>query len=518
MEPNYKRVRRALQEFSLEDSLLHIWQYSRLISGGIRLPVTYNHVERGVARHIENHVHAHELDLLAREMILHASRSNKPFKSSISSWQGAANAFNAIKEYGSGVVDLKNEDLMLVIHRIAHQQFPKFSRLNSSKIGRYLALYRHPPLRALFEQRLGIDVDAYFVLSMAVLGSVMRQARMNTTTDFSILGVDPDQSRRFFSRISGHVDVIAAKLRDDQQLNSRWEYTLNALHFLPLVALDETHLERVYCPLPQALEARLIEGTYFDIYRRKDEQFDQAYGGAVEALVGRMLKSLPKRYSFTKPEPVVLKKEIYHLCDWVVSDESAVAYIECKAKRIALKGRVAATLDDLQTELQFLAEAVRQNYANMLRMNEDIHGAGEEKPRSYCLVVTLEDWILFSDSAVSTLHRLVAEELVKYGLPQNLPSVAPYLILSAETFQQCMPALSSHSIQKVFGSIESPEYKGWAFSTYLARHFPGMDARDVGGFHGEATELFEPFLSRFKPEGTALSHIAPMPAAALTKN
>ncbi|MCU1128939.1 hypothetical protein JAK51_22290 [Stenotrophomonas maltophilia] len=515
MEPNYKRVRRTLQDFSLEDSLVHIWQYSRLISGGVPLPVTYNHQNAGTPRRIEKHVHAHELDLLAREMVLHASRSEKPAKSSISTWEGAAAAFNAIKEYAGGIVDLKNEDVMLVLHRIAHQQFPKFSRLSHSKIGRYLSLYRHDQLRTIFERRLGITVESYFILAMAVLGSAVRKPHMNTTTDFSILGVDLDQSRAFFGRIAGHVDVIANKLRQDQKLDGCWEYTLNALHFLPLVALDEAHMERVLCPLPPALEARLIEGIFFDIYER-GSGFENAYGSAVEALVGRMLQALPDTYTVRKPDPITLGKQVFHLSDWIVKQGISSAYIECKAKRIALKGRVAATLDDLRAELQFLADAVVQNYANMLRTDKDIGTTGAIQGRAYCLVVTLEDWILFSDSAFSTLHALVAKGLAEKNMPANLPDIAPYLILSAETFQSCVQALSLHSMEEVFGSAEHPDYKGWAFSTYLHRHFPNLDAQHVGGFDAEAHRLFEPFMTRFQSPQPPASQGNVMPSSSTT--
>lgn len=502
MEPNYKRVRRALQNFSLEESLVHVWQYSRLISGGVPLPVTYNHVRAGRALQIERYIYPHHLDLLARELVMHADRSRKPAKLSISTWEGATTAFNAIKEYGDGVIDLKKDDLMLVLHRIAHQQFPQQNRLTSSKIGRHLNLYRHEPLRKVFEQTFGIEVDTYFILAMGVLGSTMQKVRLNTTTDFSILGADPSQSSKFFSRITAHVDVIDEKLREVQQLNSRWEYTLNALHFRPLIALDAANMERVYCPLPQALEARLIEGIFYDLQREGGKPFERALGTAVEELVGKMLHSLPNTYSFRKPDPIVIKKQPFDLCDWFVSDSVSHAYIECKAKRIALKGRVAATPDDLQAELQILADAVVQNYANMVRMSKDIHLADSTGARSFCIVVTLEDWFLFSQSATSTLDQLVAAGLERSGLPQGLQSVAPYLVLSAEAFQYCVEAMTTHSMADVLGSIENPKYKGWAFSTYLHRHFQKLGLQDVGGFHRDASELFEPFLASFRPGST----------------
>ncbi|WP_282244864.1 hypothetical protein [Stenotrophomonas sp. PS02300] len=494
MEPNYKRVRRALQNFSLEESLTHIWQFSRLLAGGVPLPPTYQHIEAGVRRNIEKHVFPHELDLLARELLLHASRDGKPAKATLATWNGAAMAFNAIKEYGNGSVDLKNEDVMLVMHRLAHQQMPRFSRLTKAKIGRYLALYRFPALEAVFERRLGIAVDAYFALAFAVMGSALRNPRLNTTTDFSVLGIDLAQSKRFFERIVGDVDAMTDKMREEQQLNSQWEYTLNAFHFFPLIALDRAHMERAYCPLPPALEARLIEGIFFDIFEKGGE-FDAAYGGAVEAIVGRMLSSLPGTYTVTKPKPKAIGKQTFHGSDWVVENGADVAYIECKAKRIALKGRVAATPSDLAAELQYLADAVVQNYANMLR-DRPFLALSASSVRAYCLVVTLEDWLLFSDTTFSTLHRLVVEGLVKENLPSELPEVCPYFVLGAETLQYCVAALASHTFRDVFGPVEEARYRGWAFGNYLRRHFPGLDDEQVGGFAQEAADLFQPFIAK----------------------
>lgn len=495
MEPNYKRVWRALNNFSLEESLPHIWQYSRLVSGGVPLPVSYRHLDTGVERNIEKHVFPHELDLLARELLLHAQRSGSRPKATLATWEGAALAFNSIKEYANGVVDLKNEDVMLVMHRLAHQQLPKFSRLTMAKIGRYLALYRTPPLRRIFERRLGVSVDSYFLLAFAVMGSVMRNPRMNTATDFSILGVEPTQSKKFFERIVGDVDAMADKMKKEQRLNSCWEYTLNAFHFYPLIALDKEHLERAYCPLPPALEARLIEGIFFDIFEVGDG-FEEAYGDAVEEIVGRMLRSLPSTYVVSKPELKTIGKQTFRGADWTMRNASDFAYIECKAKRIALKGRVAATASDLSAELRHLADAIGQNYANILRDQPSNDTSTLDSSQGYCLVVTLEDWILFSDTAFSALDRLVADELSRRGLAANLPERYPYFVLGTETLQYCVAVLSTHSLREVFDPARQGQYKGWAFANYLRNQFPGVEDQVIGGFDQEATALFEPFIAK----------------------
>ncbi|MBB4132020.1 hypothetical protein [Xanthomonas sp. 3075] len=185
----------------------------------MKLPDSYVHRdERGYSHDIEKYLHPHQVELLARELLLHADRSGRPTGHSLANWPDFANVKSALDTFANDVhEDNPNTDIMLTLHRIAQAQFPRFSRLTRAKIGRYLAMYRTPALRAIFEEHMGIDVDTYFVLTFAVIASALSRVQMNTMTDYEILGVDRSQSTRFFERISGSLEPMRKKLIDTQR-------------------------------------------------------------------------------------------------------------------------------------------------------------------------------------------------------------------------------------------------------------------------------------------------------------
>ena len=125
---DYGRVKNALKQLSLEESLIHLWHYCRLIFNGEALPYHYQHIDRrGVHMPLERLAFPHQLDLLGRELMLHADRSGRPPVRSLANWSDLASALNAIRHYGNAVFDGdKDGGVLLTIHRIAHQQFPRF--------------------------------------------------------------------------------------------------------------------------------------------------------------------------------------------------------------------------------------------------------------------------------------------------------------------------------------------------------------------------------------------------------
>lgn len=495
MSADYGRVKRALRHLSLEESLIHLWHYSRLVCNEERLPFQYHHVDgRGMHMQLERYLFPHQLDLLGRELMLHADRSARRPTRSLALWEDLASAMNAIRYYGNAVFDgEKDGGVMLTLHRIAHQQFPRFSQLSASKIGRYLALYRFDALSPFFRRRIGIDVDSYFAIAFAVISASNQRPCSNRTTDYSILGVDPIFSEKFFSRIVGSAEEIRKKLISEQRLGDCWEYTFNALHFKPLVAFDAKHPERLICPLPHAVESRLTEGIFFDVFSNSPG-FEKAYGDAIEHIVGRMLQSLPSSYSVIKPEKEVVGKLEFSGADWIIGDGIDKAYIECKAKRLALRGRVAEKIEDLQDEMRHLADAVLQNYRNIdraIRRPDESNNTGS----FFSIVVTLEDWILFSPFATEMLEKMVTEGLHIAGLPIDIRERIPYLIFGAESFQHAIAAMLSHSISDVLGGLQVPKYKGWVPSIYLQKRFADANTAVIGDFERDFKELVGTLLS-----------------------
>ncbi len=501
--PDYQRVKASLRKLSLEESLQHLWCFSRLVSGRVPLPYTYElNDPKGLWNKLQNHVFPHEMDLFARELILHADRSGRSSKDTLAKWETLTTAFQAIKDFGNYSFDPSVEGgVRLTLHQLAHQQLPRFSKFSKAKIGRYLALYRSPEIRKLFEKKLKIEVEKYFILAFGVIAGFYNSARLNTTTDFSILGIDPTSSERFFSRLVGGLEEMRMKAIECQRLDSTWEYTLNPFHFKPLIALDLKHAERVCCPVPSILERRLLDGIYYDLERATG--FSNAFGAAVDEVFGRVLFELRPQYEVFKPEPYFINKARYDGTDWIISRDGHKAFVECKAKRISLPGRVAETLADVDAELGILADAVVQNYANIHREMYREQPEGLSEGRSYNVVMTIEDWFLFSGLTFVMLHDQVVKRLAEKGLPLSLLDLVPYRVLSFEGAQHWVGALNTSIMEHVLGNTNEDKYMGWAYMNYLQTEFPDIDVEAVGSFEADFDEVFQPVLEAVKRSGAS---------------
>lgn len=498
MPADYGRVRSALRKLSLEESLVHVWQYSRLVSDGVALPYGYNHRDRnGHHKQLERYLFPHEIDLLARELLLHADRSGRPCERSLARWGDLTDTLNAIKTFADDSFD-PNVDggIMLTLHRIAHQQFPRFSRTNGVKMGRYLALYRSPDLKTFFESKLGISVDAYFILTFAAIASSWRRPRMNTTTDYTVLGLGSEETARFFDRIVGALPDVRAKLIQDQRLNDCWEYTFNAIHYKPLISLDPKRPERVYCPSPPALERRLTEGIYYDLPNSRT--FARAFGKAVEDVSGQMLISLRPKYTVQRPEPEHVGRQRFDGTDWIVSSPEGQAYVECKGKRLSLAGTLAENLDELRSQLAILADAIVQNYKNISRAIERRKTSGQPPMQFYCVVITLEDWFLFSEITSQMLHDHVVSKLGEAQLSNELLDEVPYRVLGFEAAMYCCAALLESTMDKVFGLTNDPRFVGLAYINDLRDRFPDVQPHIVGNFDAEFDALLDPVIAAGK--------------------
>ncbi|MNU88226.1 hypothetical protein D3C71_780320 [compost metagenome] len=251
------------------------------------------------------------------------------------------------------------------------------------------------------------------------------------------------------------------------------------------------------CPLPHAVESRLTEGIFFDVFTNSPV-FEKAYGDAVEYIVGRMLNSLPARYSVSKPNKEKIGKLEFAGADWIIEHGVDRAYIECKAKRLALPGRVAEKIEDLRHEISHLAEAVLQNYRNIDRAIRRSDASLGIEGSMFSIVVTLEDWFLFSPITTKMLDEMITEGLREAGLTTGLRQRAPYLIFGAEAFQHAIAALVSHSMPEVLGGLHTPKYEGWLPSTYLKKHFADVDPATIGDFEQDFDSVVGTLLSDVK--------------------
>jgi hypothetical protein len=95
-------------------------------------------------------------------------------------------------------------------------------------------------------------------------------------------------------------------------------------------------------------------------------------------------------------EPYVVRGQTFHGADWILSDQTGHVFIEAKTKRLTVNARVSSDMAALEKDLKVLAAAVAQHYRNIQdAVDGKTEWANDGLP-IYPLIVTLEDWYIFS--------------------------------------------------------------------------------------------------------------------------
>lgn len=318
----------------------------------------------------------------------------------------------------------------------------------------------------------------------------MQQPEADICEELFPLGLPEAAIRARLSAVSSTPKDIRERLRARHIPGIGWEYTFNELALTPLINLRPSHGNKLICPRPQLLVRRLLAGAYYDLV--KQPGFPNAFGDAVEDLVGDILKRLSPSLTPSKPNPYQTRDGVRHGADWLLSDGSGHAFIECKSARIPLQAKFAATHEDLRDGMQRLADAIAQNYRNI---DDALAGTSDFIPDglpTFCVVVTLEDWTIFSPTASETLRKLVEQRLSDRQLPISYLATSPYTVLSVRDLPSLAGAMVDQGIAPLLMEKCSPKYAQYMVNGYLEeRGFrPGSHQ---GIFQEDCDELFQLF-------------------------
>ena len=102
--------------------------------------------------------------------------------------------------------------------------------------------------------------------------------------------------------------------------------------------------------------------------------------------------------------------------DWIMEDNTAILFIECKTKRLTIGAKTELlNLDELESELDKIADAIVQTYKSIENYKNRLYPQIKFDPAKhlYPIIVTLEDWFLYGDPIIKKLDELVAIKLKK---------------------------------------------------------------------------------------------------------
>ena len=147
-----------------------------------------------------------------------------------------------------------------------------------------------------------------------------------------------------------------------------------------------------------------------------------------------------------------------------MSDADAALFIECKASRMKLKGKIdLTTVESMEQEIKRLAAFVVQAYVTL---NDALHGRYEHwkaHGRSvYPIVVTLENWRALRIPSEKIIEEEVKATFAKKQLDTQLIENHPYQICSIDELEHVVQMMGRIGICKF---MELRKERGGARST-----------------------------------------------------
>ena len=468
----YKPFRNYLCGFDLESSLVDGWRYFQCICSDVPLPKTFA-VGRPTwpLQELKFQIPPWDLDLLMQELLINAGTGGSK---SLRLWKDLSKSINFIRSLEDEIIEkyARPKDVLFDFHRIAHRQFPWQSKPSVNNLLRYLKIFGHESFDSIASQQIGMISKQYFLAGIAASGHFSKSPFMSTNQDYSILGLDQEQTARFFGRLTIDIKTLRAQTLDRRSFDDGFLYRSNILEETPLIQMDPRNPDRVICPIPLYLMRRWSQGMFYDLASAQD--FGNSFGESFQRYVGEVFAEIfsEPRFSISAESGYLIKGSPKHGVDWIISDNTANLFIECKTKRLSRGARLVKDRSVLERELDILAQSVVQNYKNILEALSGVTKWPVRDVPNFSIILTLEDWFLFSPTVQDDLERLVRAKLNEAALNESILSTIPYTITSIAEMETAAQVIASVGISQIMTKKIDEKYRRWSLLPYLRDEFP----------------------------------------------
>ena len=473
----YRPLRNYLRKQKLNESLLAIHSHVQFQQFRVSLP-SYITGDPPGYRSIINfkdllnfHLFPWELSLLCKEVLLNSEKYG--FTHSLLEWHYLAGAVNKLKYLENGLAKLysSKENVLLELFRISHRQF-RWQRLPTMNTpARYWKIYSYKNLHALIEKCIGLTVEEIIKIGMSLLGVYQEKVALFYPPKSNYPELIKKNSISFWGIFCIDHEKLKILLAKEQQFNEKFAYTYSSLVAYPLIRKDWDERDAIICPIPRLLFERITDGIYYEICRA--EGFDHSFGEAFQTYIGDAIKILYKKGKIYQESKYGKNNRT---TDWIMEDNTAILFIECKTKRLTIGAKTELlNLDELESELDKIADAIVQTYKSIENYKNRLYPQIKFDPAKhlYPIIVTLEDWFLYGDPIIKKLDELVAIKLKSAGLNEDLMKSTPYCVMSAETFESFIFIANKNDIKSILEEkLFDQDKKYWEIENYLRHKFP----------------------------------------------
>lgn len=473
----YSPLRNYLGKQKLNESLLAIHAHIQFLQFHKPLPsyitgVPYGY--RGIVKFsdlLNFHLFPWELSLICKEVLLNSEMYGASH--SLLEWNYLSGAVNKLKylENETAKLYFSKENVLLELFRISHRQF-KWQRVPTMDVpARYWKIFSYQNLHAIVEKAIGLPLEEIIKIGMSLLGVYQDKIALFYPPKSELPGIDQDKIDKFLAHFCIGYEELKIRLTKEQQYNEKFAYVYSSLIAYPLIRKEWDGRDAIVCPIPRYLFDRITDGIYYEICRVKG--FEHPFGDAFQSYVGDVLKNLYKR-GLMYPEAKYGKDN--RTVDWVIEDDSATLFVECKTKRLTTGAKAGLfNITELESELGKLADAVVQVYKTMVDFKKGLYPKIKYRSNKelYPMVVTLEEWFIYGDLIVNKLDEFIIGRLKRAGLPADLIIDNPYCTISVEAFEAFVFISNKYGIKEVLnGKLKDKEKKYWEIENYLSNKYP----------------------------------------------
>ena len=487
--PQYKPLRNLLRQYNLHGSIEDLWWYFQAVDR----PSSNERVWTGEGfTKIKEILYKWEIALLAREIILNATPKGKlRFRP----WPNMARALNMLRQVTNDMAGsyMTSDQAYNSLNPTGHLQFPWQRQRQFNALMRYFKVFSERDVERLLVRETGVSTKEWFLVGFATVGLLQHECVISSHQDYRPLGVELDQSKTVFDKLSQPFEELRAKIYDAARYDDTWMYTWNPFEGKPFVGLDPTHPERLHCPIPYYVLKRASQGLFYEI--DQTEGFNNPFGASFQAYLGEVLSE-----TFPSPQFTIYEEREYKVgrrrkdgVDWILTDDQANLFIECKAKRMTVGAKSAVDPAIVGQQVDYLAKAVIQLYKNIAdALAGHTHWPRNDRP-IFPLVVTLEDWYLLGTSA-DLLAEGVRTKMAEANLDPTWLETMPYTVTSCEDFEDVSPTIAEVGIHAFFSLKHLGDQQRWMIQVFAKEHFNEVYRRTVH------RDLFRDEWDRILPE------------------
>lgn len=475
--PIYCPLRNYLRQQKLNESLLAIHAHIQYLQFQSSLPQYITGEPFGYRSMkkfrdlLKFHVFPWELTILYKEILINSQLYGSPH--SLLDWHYFSEAVNKLKGLENEIAKLYStkENVLLELFRISHRQFRWQRALTMDAPARYWKIFSYKNLHEIVVKSVGLTIEEIIKIGMSLLGVYKDKIALYYPPRSELPGITQEKIDKFLEHFCIDYDELKKRLVAEQQYNEKFIYSYSSTVAYPLIKHQWDGREAILCPVPRYLFERITDGIYYEICHTPG--FDHPFGEAFQQYIGDVLVAV-----FTKGSiyPEAKYGKTNRTVDWIIEDETATLFIECKTKRLTT-GAKAQLFDmaELESELGKIADAVVQVYKAMNDFKNGLYPQAKYRPDKplYPMVVTLEEWFIYGDLIVNKLNEYVLKGLKSVGFSEDLLATSPYCVVSAEVFEAFILIANNHGVRDVLEEkTNDKEKRYWEIENYLRYKYP----------------------------------------------